>query len=96
MEPGTKFCIDHPDIKIPEFADECPICNKQVSRQADGVVALSVQEELSLPLSDPPDFEGAGPDPADHSQEETFKDLHERITTKIEEKKKVRNGRTRT
>jgi len=81
MEPGTKFCIDHPDIKIPEFADECPICNKQVSRQADGVVALS----------DPPKFEEAGPDPA-----ETFKILHEEITAKIEEKKKVRNGRTRT
>ena len=86
MEPGTKFCIDHPDIKIPEYADECPICNRRVARhcwsypggtfQVDAVKALEPQEEEIVM--------------------ETFKILHEEITAKIEEKKKVRNGRTRT
>lgn len=28
MEEETKYCPDHPDMKVPPFKDECMICNK--------------------------------------------------------------------
>ena len=28
MEPGTRFCPNHPGLKFPPFAQECTVCNR--------------------------------------------------------------------
>ena len=30
MEPGTRFCPNHPDLRFPPFAQECTVCNHPV------------------------------------------------------------------
>lgn len=27
MQPGTKYCPNHPGLKFPDYANECTVCN---------------------------------------------------------------------
>lgn len=63
MEPRTKFCPDHRDLKPPPFADYCSVCNRRLvihghtypdgadispHFQADGITVPTPEEEKQI------------------------------------------------
>jgi hypothetical protein len=58
MEPGTKFCPDHPEVRVPEYADRCMQCNKPLQVHVAGAKTPDgpgpvVVEELENTIHDP-------------------------------------------
>ena len=60
MKPGTKFCPDHRDLKVPPFADYCSVCNRRLVTYGPTPPGVPFQtDEVAESIEI-----GAGPSPA--------------------------------
>ena len=48
MEPGTRFCPDHPDLRFPPFAQECSICNHPIETYPTTQEGIPISEPLEI------------------------------------------------
>ena len=92
MESGTRFCPNHPDLKFPQFARECTVCNHPIwihPTQAPEIIeTLPEPEEKAIALK-----RLAEPDEPALYAGEAVKGPHGKINEKAEAKSRFKAKR---
>lgn len=107
MEPGTKFCPDHFDLRFPAFAQECTVCNKPLKTKEVELEFLEppfawpkkvdvVIEAPSGPtMQDTDIFIGKVEPKKTETLKATLKEFHETITARVDDKAKAKKQQQR-
>lgn len=48
MEPGTRFCPNHPDMRFQTFSRECSVCNQELWTHPIPEISIPTPEEEEI------------------------------------------------